>query len=341
MKNDEILRSALLRMPKVELHVHLEGAIREKTYIELATRHGGSPNPEHLLRINSLNQYSGLPSFVQTMRTICDTCLQSAEDYERITYEFLSDQADMNIIYTEFSYDPTRGMRLRIPINEIAASVDKARRRAEHDFGTRSGIIIGLGREYGVSVVTDFTRKAIAMRHYGIVGLDLHGNEELAECHEFFEAYALARKAGFGLRAHVGESTGPESIRQAVEILGVTRIAHGVSAVQDESVIALLRNQDIALDMCPISNYMLNIVNDLSRHPIRKLYDAGVKVNVSTDDPLFFYTDLIREYRVLMNTMDFTKNDLIQLNLNAIRASFASDEVKKSIEADILSFVTD
>ncbi len=338
MKNTEMLQSELMRMPKVELHVHLEGAIREETYIELATRHGGSPDPSHLLRINSLDRYSGLPTFVETMRTICDTCLQSAEDYERVTYEFLSDQARMNTIYTEFSYDPTRGLRLDIPIEAIMASVDRARRKAEQDFGIRSGIIIGLGREHGVSVVTEFTQMAIAMRQYGIVGLDLHGNEEAAPCHDFLEAYELARNAGFGLRAHVGESTGPESIRQAVEILGVSRIAHGVSAIRDDAVIEQLRSKSITVDMCPISNYMLRVVEDLSQHPIRKLYDAGVRVTVSTDDPLFFYTDLVKEYRVLMKTLNFTVEDLAQMNLNGIRGSFADETIKRSIEAQILSY---
>lgn len=338
MKNRESYQSILSQMPKVELHVHLEGAIREKTYIDLATQNGGAPDPVHLMRLNSLDRYTGLPAFVSTMRAICDTCLRTASDYGRITYEFLSDQARQNIVYTEFSYDPSRSRRLGIDTEAMMAAVDKARLQAEQDFGVRAGIIIGLGREHGAAQAANLTRKAIACQSYGIVGLDLHGNEEAADSAEFQEAYDLARNAGLGLRAHVGESTGPESIRRAVDILGVSRIAHGISAIKDPSLIALLRDRGVMLDMCPTSNYMLSLVEDLAQHPIRSLYDQGVKVSVSTDDPLFFYTDLIREYNVLMNTMAFTVEDLLQMNRNAMAASFAPPDVKRAVETKLLEY---
>jgi adenosine deaminase len=338
MERHDPLLPVLEQMPKIELHVHLEGAIREETYIDLASRNGGTPDPVHVMRLNSMEPYSGLPAFVTTMRAICDTCLRTASDYGRITYEFLRGQARQNIVYTEFSYDPSRSRRLGIDMEAMMAAVDDARQQAEQDFGTRAGIIIGLGREHGAALAATLARKAVACKKYGIVGLDLHGNEEAADSSEFQEAYDLARNAGLGLRAHVGESTGPESIRRAVDILGVSRVAHGISAIRDPSVIALLKDQDVMLDMCPTSNYMLSLVSDLTRHPIRSLYDQGVKVSVSTDDPLFFYTNLIREYSILMNAMGFTLDDLLQMNRDALAASFAPPEVKRAVEAKLLAY---
>lgn len=326
---------AIQTLPKIEMHLHLEGAVRLQTLRELSNLPMHSDSWMFAENVGKMDRYDGLGHFVLTMRTLMDTCLRKPEHYERLAYELFIDLSKQNVIYTEVSFDPFRGLRLKIPFDEMLEAVYNAKVRAERENKIKIGLIIGLGREREPSVVADFARKAADSKKFGIIGLDLHGNEEAAPPEDFLEAYDIAGSAGLGLRAHAGEGTGTESIWGAIKALKVSRIAHGVRAVEDPSLVEYLKANPITLDLCLSSNYKLGIVDKLSEHPIRYFFDQGIKVTVSTDDPFFFDTSMNREYEVLTEYLGFTVNELKQINLYAVDGAFLKENEKSLLKREI------
>lgn len=251
------------------------------------------------------------------------------EEYARIAMECFEDLAGKNVIYAEVSFDAPVGAggddRRFWPILE---ALEEARRRAEERWPIRVNLIVGLQRRKLVEDAVCRVRLAALARERGIaiVGIDLHGDEAQNPPAAFAPAYSLARDLGLELRAHAGEALGPESVRDAVEILGVRRIAHGVRAVEDPALISRLRQGDVTLDMCPTSNVRTGVVADLRSHPLPLLHGLGIPVTVSSDDPLPFFTDIEREYRLLVDELGLSCDDLRVLTVNAARAAFLPEE---------------
>ena len=322
----------LLKIPKIELHLHLEGAGRKNTIKELSSRENSYITADS---IGKIDKYQGLPHFIQTMRSLMDICLKKPEDYERIAFELFEDLAKQNVIYAEVSFDPIRGLRLGIPYDEMLSAVYNAKKSAEEKYDIKIGLIIGLGREFGKETVTDFTKKACDSKKYGVVGLDLHGNEASNPPEIFIEAFNIARSAELGLRAHAGEGSGPQSVWAAIG-LGVSRIAHGIRAIEDPLLFEYLKGKKITLDMCPTSNYKLGIVNSLSEHPLRSFFNNGIPVTISTDDPFFFNTSITKEYEILKNYLNFTNDELLEITLYAAEAAFLTAEAKVKLKEKIL-----
>lgn len=325
-------------IPKIELHIHLEGAIRFETLLELSHRNPIS-DFESYQEIKNIKKYKNLPHFINTMKSIGDMCIKCPEDYSRIAYELFQDMSSQNICYAEVSYDPIRGMRLNIPPEEIMEAVYSAKLKAEHDLPIKIGLIAGLGREHGAETIYRFSNMiAENCSNYGIIGFDLHGNENYLTPSVFKSSFDLIRTKGLGLRAHAGESLISNNIWESINDLKVTRIAHGVGAVNDEKLIDYLAGSSITLDMCPVSNYRLSIIKDYSEHPIRKFYEKGIKLTVSTDDPLYFNTSLHHEYSILHDHLGFEAADIVRLNEYAIDGSFASKTDKTLLKEKLNDF---
>lgn len=323
---DKTVLDKIKQIPKVELHLHLEGSVRKDTLKEMVLRN--SQSDFNLEEIDKVERYRDLGHFVSTMRSVMDLCIKKPEDYERITYELINDLNSQNVIYAEISFDPSRGKRIGISIDDIIVAVINGKRRAETETTIKIGLIIGAGREHGLSVVDALAQKAIEYQPQGIIGFDLHGNESSASPEVFSEIYKMLYKNGLGLRAHAGEGNPSENIWKAIKDLQVTRIGHGVSAIDDEKLIDFLIEKNITLDMCVKSNFMLNIVEDYKKHPIKQLFDKGVKVTISSDDPLFFNSNITKEYCLLVEELNFTMDDIYILNRNALEASFADINTK-------------
>ena len=332
---DNNILDSIRKMPKVELHLHLEGAIRYNTVLELAA-HSNSKSDIDITTIKRIKSYEDLSHFIKTMKAIGDFCLRNADDYERVAYELFCDLDDRNIIYAEVSYDPTRGLRVGIPWEDIMAAMLSAKERAESERKIRIGLIIGLGREHGIKIVSEFIDRAIKYKDkYQIVGIDLHGNESAASPSLFKEAYKKAEAAGLGLRAHAGEGCKYEFIWDAVKDLHVSRIGHGVGAINDEKLMDYLIANNIVLDICPTSNYMLGIIKDYSEHPLKTFYKKGIKFSISTDDPLYFNTSLDIELYLLHQHFDFSVDDIKKINLFAVEGAFATKELKDKLYKQI------
>lgn len=260
------------------------------------------------------------------------------DEYARIARECFEDLAAMNVVYAEVSFDaPAREVGDDSRFWPIVRAMEAERRRAEDRFGIRLNWIVGLMRTLPVEVALFRVELTAAAREQGIaiVGIDLHGDETQAPPLPFEPAYRRAAELGLGLRAHAGEALGPESIHEAVKILGVRRIAHGIAAAYDPDLMEELQDGHVTLEVCPTSNVRTALVPDLQSHPIRQFYDMGIPITVNSDDPLPFFTNIEREYRLLVEEFGFTIDDLRQITLNGIRAAFISDEEKARLIARI------
>jgi adenosine deaminase len=315
-------------MPKVELHVHLEGSIRPQTLAELAARnHVDLPGG-----VQTAYSFSDFQGFLDAYMR-CAACLSSHEDFEQVTYEFLCDEAAQGVLYCEVFLSPMQHLRRDFDFDCIMDAIRAGYERARREWGIRMGVIFDHGRQFGVEAGYRVLDRALATRQYGVIGMSIGGDEVHFPPELFSALFAEAGQAGLHLTAHAGEVRGPESIWGAIRSLHVRRIGHGIRAIEDPQLLEFLRREDIYLDVCPTSNVRTGAVSALSEHPIRRLFDAGVPITLSSDDPALFQTNLVQEYLLLADCFGFSREELRQISLNGVRASFLPREEKAALEA--------
>jgi adenosine deaminase len=313
----------LSQLPKTETHLHIEGAIRPDTYVELRRRQEPPYSLEQSPWWKPDYRFDSLGHFLDT----ASPCVVNhAEDYRRIAAELFEDLLEQKVIYAEITIASHR-----VDIGEIAQAIHDSWRDVAPGGDLAIGILVGLFRSDSPDLALGMVRDAIDAMSLGVVGVDLLEHEAANAAGAFDAAYRLARNAGLGLRAHAGEGAGPDSVWDAIRSLGVSRIAHGVRATEDPELVAHLAREGITLDMCPTSNYRLRVIDSLDRHPLRQLFDAGVKVTVSSDDPLFFRSNVTSELALLREVLDFSAQDLLQLANNAIDSAFISQDAKDKL----------
>ncbi len=264
--------TTLLRLHKVELHVHLEGAIPAATLHALARRHGVRLPARTEAEVTTWLQFRDFPHFAQVYQAI-SRCIQTAEDVEQLTYEFLREQARQAIWHTEFTFTAwTHFRNWGLPYAEQFAALHQARQRAERDFGVSSLVIVDIPRgdaspQQGLVVA----EQALLARSCGVAALGLGGYEVGNPVAPYRAAFALAREAGLPCVLHAGETAGPASIWEALETGHSRRIGHGVRCLEDERLVAYLREHCIPLEVCPTSNVCLKVVDHYAAHPLPTL----------------------------------------------------------------------
>ncbi|MBC8084693.1 MAG: adenosine deaminase [Hymenobacter sp.] len=318
----DVSRDVLLHLPKVELHVHLEGAISAATLLTLASRHGVSLPGRTEAELASWLQFRDFPHFAQVYQTI-SRCIQTLEDLEMLTYDFLREQARQHIWHTEFTFTAwTHFWNWGLPYQEQFAALHQARARAERDFGVKSLIIVDIPRELasaqqGVVVA----EQALLARRYGVAALGLGGYEVDNPVAVHRNAFDLARQEGLPCVLHAGETEGPASIWEALEIGHSIRIGHGVRCLEDNALVEHLRRHRIPLEVCPTSNVCLRVVDEYSLHPLPELIERGLYVTLNSDDPALFGTSLVEEYYKSHQLLGLSVETLGQLSRNALSAS--------------------
>ncbi len=321
----------LLRLPKVELHVHLEGAMRPAVLLELARRNGVALPADDEEGLAQWFRFRDFEHFVQVYLT-CSRALRTPEDFQLLVADFLAEQARQSIVYTEAHF--TIGTHLTNGANgdEVLAALEEAIREGEERLGVRLRLIPDVVRN--VPAMADATLEwALAGRGRGIVALGLSGSEARFANDPFREHFVTAAREGLHCVAHAGEHAGPQSIRSALEVCGAERIGHGVRAVEDPVLMAELAERGIPLEVCPSSNVCLGVVPDLAHHPFDRLARAGCRVTVNSDDPAFFDTTLTGEYLRLARTFGYGPGELTRLALAGLRAAFLSEAELASLEA--------
>lgn len=327
----------LRTMPKVELHVHLEGATDAATVWELARRNKMSLPASTLAAWQAMYAFRDFDHFLEIYK-LAAACMQTPDDFAYMTERFLKVQAQHNVKYCE-TFLSASFMVDKIPAGEVIAALAEGARRGEAAYGVRVRFIPDIARQMPETrhQVLEFVLQG---RDQGIfIGLGLGGQEVGFPPELFTDVFAEARRQGLPVVAHAGETAGPPSIWGAIRSLGAERIGHGVRALEDRQLVEHLQKTQIPLEVSPHSNYRLKVVPLDRPHPIRTLMDEGVYVTVNTDDPPMFATDLTGEY-VLLARQGFSWDELWQLNLNALEASFLSDAAKATYRAQWQTFAT-
>ena len=332
MSLDEFIHA----LPKVELHVHLEGSIRPSTLLTLAARNGVELPAHNLEEVRRFYCFVDFDHFLKVYLTISN-CLRTAADYELIAYEFGADMARQNIRYAEVTFTPdTNVANSGLSFGDILAGLNAGRARAQADFGVEFKWVLDIVRNVPESSQR-VVEWAIGARARGVVALGLGGTEQGFPPDLFSDAFARARQAGLHSVPHAGETVGPESVWAALHLLGAERIGHGVRCTEDPALVDHLRQQQIPLEVCPTSNLCLGVYPSYEEHPLWRLWEEGLYVTVNSDDPPMFNTDLVQEYQHLAHDMGFTAAELEALSLNALRASFLPPERKAALEAELRS----
>jgi aminodeoxyfutalosine deaminase len=330
------LRDRIRQMPKVELHVHLEGSIRPATLLALARRNHVPLPADDLDGLREFYRFTDFGHFLQVYFAI-SSCLKTPDDFSLIAYEFGADMARQHIRYAEVTFTPhTNVTNSGLPFDELLAGLNAGRARAQADLGVEFAWVLDIVRDDPGSRL-QVARWAVAAMDRGVVGFGLGGSEAGHPPEGFVDAFALVREAGLHSVPHAGEVAGPQSVWGALQALGAERIGHGVRSIEDPSLLDYLREHQVPLEVCPTSNLCLGVYPGYEAHPIRRLWEQGIYVTVNSDDPPMFDTDLVQEYQALADHLGFSAAELEQLSLNALRASFLPAPRKTALEREFLS----
>lgn len=319
------------RMPKVELHVHLEGSIRPETLLTLAERNRVSIPADSVNELRHWYRFSDFAHFIEVYFAIC-SCLRTPADFELITYDFLKNQAAQNIHYSEVIFTPYTH-REHVSFDEQLAAINRARSRAEAQLGVRMGLVPDISRDMRPVEASDMVAEwAVQNMQNGIIALGIGGPEIDNPPELFTETFARARSAGLPSLPHAGETEGPQSIWGAIESLHAARIGHGIRCLEDPNLVAYLCEVQIPLDVSPTSNVCLGVAPSLREHPLPSLLENGLFVTINSDDPPMFNTSLTQEYERLQSTFGFDLNQIQALVLNGIRASLLAEPEKVKLK---------
>ena len=335
VESPEEIAAWLQGLPKAELHLHLEGTITPETLIELSQRHDAEPLSLEAAR--ALYVYRDFRHFLVTFKAVSER-LRTPEDFEHITWRMLESLAAQGVVHAEvyISWGILLRFKPQLNIPDVMDAIERARTRAERDFGISLLWIIDAVRHFGVEDAATVFRLAAELqpRYPSIVGIGIGGDEELGPSAEFREVYAEAREAGLRLTCHAGESTGP--VRGPAEIwaalnIGAERIGHALAAQHDADLMRILAERQVPLEINLTSNIRTGCCASFEEHPLRRYFDEGLMVTINSDDPPMFGSNLLEEYIAAQRLFDFTLEQMRELAANSIEASFLGPERKLAL----------
>ena len=315
-------------VPKVELHVHLEGTAPPDLIRRLAERNG-LPVREGTFAAPDRFAYTDFLDFLNTYDKAASV-IRTGEDYRDITYEYLVSCAAQGAIYVELTASPDHAKLVGLSDEEhldgIARGIDDARAES----GIEGRILISCVRNFGVEPALRVARYAAERPHPYVVGFSMAGDEENYPPAAYTEAFEIAADAGLGCTVHAGEWAGPESVREGLK-LPVSRIGHGVRSIEDPALLEELVERGTVLEVCPTSNVVLGIYPTYGEHPLPKLREAGVRVTLGSDDPPYFGASIGGEYELCAEHYGFDDEALTSITRTAIEAAFCEETLKQRL----------
>jgi aminodeoxyfutalosine deaminase len=319
-----------LKMPKAEVHLHLEGTISPETLWDLAARNHVALPVGSLEELRRLYVFEHFGKFIELWLAMC-ACLKSTADYEEMVDGFVAECARQNIRYVEAHFTPYNHELLGIGGRKALDTVTRRLQAAEAAGGVATRLITDIPSE-SKGLSGPYTAELLETEaNPVVVAIGLGGPEQGFPRTHVKPFFDRARAAGYAAVAHAGETEGAEHVRQAVLDLQVRRVQHGVRAVEDEATLRLLAERQICCDVALTSNECLRVVDEMASHPLRQMLAAGVPVTLSTDDPPFFGTDLVREYTRAHREVGLDLATLWQLNLNGLRYGLAETGLRRRL----------
>ena len=328
-----VRRDWLERLPKVELHLHLEGAIPHAALWQLICKYGGDPRVPSSDSLPGIFVYRDFPHFIETWLWK-QGFLREAADFELIGAAVAADLARQGIVYAEAFYSPWDARGSGLSTQEVSQAL---RRGLASVAGVEVALIADLVRDQGpVGAAVTLEEVAEVAAEAGVIGVGIGGSEQLFPPEPFAAVYERARALGLRTTAHAGEVAGPESVWGAIKALRVDRIDHGLRAADDPALVVYLAERRLPVTACPGSNVATGAVASLEAHPIRQFLDAGLLVSVSTDDPAMFGLWLAGELAALQSRLGFTDADIRRLQLNAVDSCWLPGQRKAALRSRIV-----
>ncbi|SCL31026.1 aminodeoxyfutalosine deaminase [Micromonospora pallida] len=333
------LSSFIAGLPKVELHVHHVGSASPRIVAELAARHEGrSPVPADPEALAAYFEFRDFAHFIEVYLSVVDL-IRDDTDVWILTHEVARELARQQVRYAELTVTPYSHVRRGIPAPAFCEAIEDARKRAEADFGIELRWCFDIPGEAGLPAAEETLRIALDQRPDGLISFGLGGPEIGVPRPQFKPYFDQARAAGLRSVPHAGETTGPQTVWDALRDLGAERIGHGISAAQDPELLAHLAQQRIALEVCPTSNLRTRAVTSLDEHPLGRLVEAGVLVTINSDDPPMFGTTLNDEYAVAARLLGLDAAGVAGLARDAVTAAFLPEEEKRRLTAEIDAYL--
>jgi adenosine deaminase len=341
------------RIPKIHLHCHLEGCLRPATFVELAAKHGVAlryqpadqrkasasvDDVEEPVDPSDPYRFRNYAEFLLIFAAV-SRALHDPEDYARLARDFVADALRQNVIYGELFVSPTvwtffnPALDVRATMGAIVAELRKARPRASFK------LLADLTRNFGPQSALQTAGMMARMTDFDVIGVSLGGDEKRFPGTLFEDAFAYARANGLHCVAHAGEGDGPQSVRDAIEVLKVERIGHGIRALQDRETVALLAERRIPLEICPTSNRLTGAALAEFPHPYVDFDESGCVVTIDADDPALFHTSIEREYALVEQIAGSAA--LERYVRNAIEATFAAKEAKRAMEGELSASIAE
>ncbi len=316
------------RVPKVELHLHLEGAIPYDALWELVGKYGGDPEVPTLEALLQKFKFKDFPHFIDTW-VWKNQFLREYDDFTFFAEAVARDLLDQNIFYVEAFYSPPdftdrHGLTTQKLTEAIRVGFDRV---PEIEINLVADLVRDFGPEKGAITLAEVAE----VKEMGVIGVGIGGSEQNHPPEPFHEVYEQARKFGFHTSAHAGEAAGAESVWGALRSLEVERIGHGTRAEEDSALLDYLAEHQIPIEMCPISNVCTGVVKSINEHPVRRYFERGLMVTINSDDPKMFDNSMAEEYRLLVEQLGFSQNEIRELILNGILASWMDEEKKESL----------
>ena len=321
-------------IPKTEIHIHLEGSIRTKTIIDVAKEYN-LKLPAY--EVSELDRHVKIYDQMRDLETVLEAfgifqnSITSPQIVERIAWELFEDAAKQNIKLFEVRFSPDWAFHgHNLDWDACLEGLLRAKARAEKEFDMAIGYIAITSRSMGPNSCVKTVDWAIRHQEH-IVGIDLADSERDFPLHEFVKPVLKAKDAGLKVTIHTGEDTPASYIKETIELTDPDRIGHGIHAIEDREVVELLKERDITLEVNPWSNYLTNSVRTIEEHPLKKLFDLGVKVTINSDDPEVLETNLNNEYRIAHEVLGMSMDDIAVCNRFAYEASFISEDEKQRV----------
>jgi aminodeoxyfutalosine deaminase len=281
--------------PKIELHLHLEGAVRPELLLRIARRNGFGLPAADVEGLQSLYEFRDFAHFIEVY-ILTVSALRTERDFREVVTSYAAEAKAHGAVYVEAIFGPTDSVRAGASWEEVFSGYCDGAQEAWEEHGVRVNLTPDIGRQFTPEEAAEVGRHAARYRDRGVVGLGLGGLEAEHPPEAFEAIFAEARAAGLASLPHAGEVAGPASIRGALGALGADRIRHGIRAVDEPALVRELADRGTVLDVCPISNVRTRAVRSLDAHPLPHLHRAGVRCSLATDDPAMFGTDLGREH---------------------------------------------
>jgi len=321
-------------IPKTEIHIHLEGSIRTQTIIDIAKAHNLSL-PSY--NVSELDKHVKVFDQMRDLQAVLDAfaifqnSIKSPDVVERIAWELFEDSAKQNIKLFEVRFSPDWAFHGHgLDWDKCLEGLIRAKVRAEAEFDMAIGYIAITSRGMGGESCVKTVDWAIRNREH-ILGVDLADGENLFPAKDFVKPILKAKDAGLRVTIHSGEDTPASYVIDTIKNFKPDRIGHGIHSIEDMKAVELLIEKDITLEVNPWSNYLTSSVRTIEEHPLKKLFDLGVKVTINSDDPEVLETNLNNEYRIAREVLDMSMNDIYQCNRNAYEASFIAEDEKKKV----------